>query len=81
MKLLRILGLILLLSPLVACSASTKLDRPYGVDKHCEQPVLLPEKELTQKEVEVYWSQDRFNLIKCSQFNETKNVFIESLTQ
>lgn len=31
----------------------------------CQGPVTIPDKELTQEEVEYYWSQDRKLLVVC----------------
>lgn len=35
------------------------------IKKLCDLPVLLPERELTQQEVEAYWGVDRRSLVDC----------------
>lgn len=64
--------LIALLSGLAACSASTpsvedlNVQRaPASLTRPCPRPVLLPDRELTQAEVEDYWLVDRRNLLNC----------------
>jgi hypothetical protein len=64
-------------STLAACthnSREVKLLPPTHVQPYfdsklleaCNLPVLLPERALTQEEVERYWSVDRKNLIICA---------------
>lgn len=57
---------------LVACGGSTKLDKPglqANIDnkllEKCYRPVNLPNRELTQLDIERFWSKDRASLIKC----------------
>lgn len=64
--------LIALLSTLTACEESIgsvespKLKPPpSGLTDLCSRPVLLPNRELTQREVEAYWITDRERLIRC----------------
>lgn len=64
--------LIAALSILAACSESIgsveppKLSSPpLGLTDPCARPVDLPDRDLTQKEVEFYWINDRENLIRC----------------
>ncbi|QIG69461.1 hypothetical protein EVB79_091 [Rhizobium phage RHph_N3_13] len=35
------------------------------IKEYCNLPVLLPERELTQAEVEAYWGVDRIDLKLC----------------
>lgn len=72
-KLLPTLMLSVLALALTACAASiplvstTKplLDKAPTVAK-CEHPQVLPERELTQADVEHYWGKDRANLRLCA---------------
>lgn len=64
--------LIVALSMLTACGESIgsveppKLSSPpLGLTGPCARPIDLPDRELTQKEVEFYWINDRENLIRC----------------
>jgi len=57
---------------LMGCAASTKLDRPglnvqadSSFTSRCRLPAKLPERALTQRQVEEYWANDRANLIRC----------------
>ena len=74
--------LIVPLSVLVACSDSIGsveppdlAPAPEELTVLCEQPVLLPERILTQEEVENYWVQDRSNLMRCGQYKELLEEF------
>lgn len=66
------------LSVLIACSDSIGSVEPpllspppARLTRSCEKPVLLPEGDLTQAEVEFFWINDRENLIRCGlQLNE-----------
>lgn len=58
---------------LTACAGSTKYtDGPTltGADSSitgpCNRPVKLPNRALSQADVEKYWSRDRANLVKCA---------------
>jgi len=64
--------LIVLPLALAACSGSTpsvedlNLQRPAAsLTQECPRPVSLPERVLTQAEVEDYWLVDRRNLLNC----------------
>lgn len=60
---------------LQACAASTKprvtdkppvlVEAPRELTAACARAVLLPERELTQAEVEAYWLKDRAALTEC----------------
>lgn len=75
-KLLRILTATALVLALTGCAGLTdffkakqapRLDPPpKALQSRCQDPVLLPERELTQQEVEAYWGRDRANLIVCT---------------
>lgn len=60
--------------PLAACSVSTKSataikPRLAAIDsallKECQNAVKLPEKALTQADVERFWGTDRAALVEC----------------
>jgi len=65
--------LIVLLSVLTACGDSIQssseppvlLSAPTDLTGICPQPVPLPERELTQAEVEELWLRDRAALVDC----------------
>lgn len=88
--------LIALLLGLAACSASTpsveelNIQRaPASLTQPCPRPVLLPNRELTQSEVEDYWLVDRRNLLNCrsrhaglvTEHNATMDVVLGQETQ
>ena len=60
---------------LTACGGLIKLvgvtnppilvDPPVILVQSCKEPILLPDRGLTQAEVESYWINDRENLIRC----------------
>jgi hypothetical protein len=57
---------------LTACGGSTKLDKPglqAAIDskllEKCSRPVKLPNRDLTQLDIERFWAKDRAELIKC----------------
>lgn len=58
---------------LLGCAASIQsstepprlADAPAALAARCATPVRLPERELTQAEVEEYWLRDRQALIEC----------------
>ncbi len=57
---------------LTACGGSTKLDSPglkAAIDskllEKCQRPVKLPNRDLTQLDIERFWAKDRAELIKC----------------
>ena len=72
-KLPRIPMLIVLLSALGACGDSIRSSTkppvlsppPAELEDDCAQPVRLPDRVLTQAEVEALWLQDRVALIDC----------------
>lgn len=65
--------LIVPLSVLAACGDSIRssneppvlTEAPPELTGICAQPVPLPERELTQAEVEEYWLRDRAALVEC----------------
>ena len=66
--------LITSLSVLTACAGSTRSNNnlqgvltpaPAELVVPCASPITLPERELTQAEVERYWLKDRKNLVIC----------------
>ena len=72
MKPTKTLTVIALAFLLTACAGSTKPAKPGLVvqpdsrlTQSCKRPVKLPEKELSQKEVETFWRKDRVALINC----------------
>jgi hypothetical protein len=68
-KLRKTLTLSALLLALTACAASTKSGssaKPeLSVTQKCARPVLLPDRELTQADVEKLWVKDRKALVQC----------------
>lgn len=74
-----LLGLPLVLA---ACSGSIGsveppklVPPPVELTVDCVRPVLLPERELTQSEVEIFWMRDRSNLIECGQYKDLLQEF------
>lgn len=73
MKLVKILTLGALLSALAACGDSTRFSSkppvlepaPWELTRICPQPVPLPERTLSQAEVEEFWLRDRQALVEC----------------
>lgn len=62
------------LSVLVACSESIGFVEPpmlagppLEFSQQCSRPVDLPNRELTQSDVETYWITDRSELISCGE--------------
>jgi hypothetical protein len=55
---------------LTACAASTvvspRLNPPPSLLVKCAAPVRLPERALTQVEVETFWGRDREALRRCA---------------
>jgi hypothetical protein len=43
------------------------------IKEPCPLPVLLPERELNQKETEQYWGEDRKNLLECGNKQNARN--------
>jgi len=69
---MRILTLIVLLLGLTACAASTPSIENLRIDPPpaslvipCNRAVRLPDRELTQAEVERFWIRDRQRLAEC----------------
>jgi hypothetical protein len=69
-----ILTLTLVAFPLAACGVSTKSataikPRLASIDsallKQCRNAVQIPDKALTQADVERYWGSDRASLVEC----------------
>ena len=52
----------LLVSVLVGCGGSTSI-RPVAVP--CEAPVTLPDRALSDRDVELFWGRDRDALRTC----------------
>lgn len=48
---------------------------PENLMKPCAAPVILPDRGLTQAEVETLWRRDRVNLTACGQTLETLKSF------
>lgn len=74
--------LIALPSVLAACSDSIGsveppklMPPPVELTGDCARPVLLPNRSLTQSEVENFWLRDRANLIECGQYKELLEEF------
>jgi len=65
--------LIVPLSILGACAASIQsstepprlVDAPARLQEACAKPLRLPDRELTQADVEKYWLRDRQALLAC----------------
>lgn len=39
----------------------------------CNEPILLPERELNQKETEAFWGVDRKSLVDCGNRQKARN--------
>lgn len=56
---------------MTGCAASNvsnkRLDPIELIRLQCADPVTLPDRGLTQREVERFWGVDRTNLAKCDQ--------------
>lgn len=79
--------LIAALWALQACSVLTQsaIDQgpilepaPAELLSECDKPVRLPDRSLTQAEVETFWLRDRVALIECGQ---TKEALIDYYRQ
>jgi len=65
-KLTQILLLSLLPFLVVGCKGSTGSVKPEtSMLRSCALPASLPDRDLTQAEVERFWIRDRQNLINC----------------
>ena len=67
-KILLLLPLLLLPSCVPNRSGNIETELPRldeRVERGCVQPLLLPEKNLSQFEVEKYWASDRAALVTC----------------
>lgn len=58
---------------LTACAGSTKFTdgvtltaADASITGPCNRPVKLPNRDLSQADVEKYWSRDRANLVRCA---------------
>lgn len=63
-----LLGAALGLTACVGSTGSTKVlltNAPAELLRDCKLPIRLPEKELTQADVEKLWGTDRASLVKC----------------
>lgn len=72
------------LSVLTACGESigsveppTLMEPPSEFTQPCSRPVKLPERPLTQLEVETNWIEDRGRLISCAERHEAIVAFYE----
>lgn len=70
MQHVRILGPAVLCLALTACAGSTAVKiiepPPPSLTQACQRRTQLPERELTQLEVETYWGRDRGRLTECA---------------
>ena len=82
------LGMMLLLTGplflLTACGGLTRSNKPPVLvgpptefSDSCPDPVEMPEKELTQFEVEQFWMQDRISLIICKNRHISLRTFYD----
>lgn len=79
-----------LVFPLLACQGSIELDKNIDtqlpvyseeVERGCNSPLLLPEKNLTKFEVEKYWSADRAALVSCRNLQTITKVPLNELRE
>lgn len=74
--------LIGLLSIGTGCAVSTNSGKPILIapdatlTRICERPVLLPDRGLTQAEVEAFWRSDRARLLDCRARHEALAAYI-----
>jgi len=52
---------------------------PAAMRRDCARPVTLPDRELTQREVEGFWAADRGALLKCGIGKAGVVTFYEAL--
>lgn len=85
MKLPGIHLLLVALSALTACGVSTPsidaprvAEIPQEFEQSCSRPVVLPERDLSQLEVELYWATDRTNLVNCGDLHRNTVEWITS---
>lgn len=77
-----LVGLVCLLT---GCAASTKYVKPTlpgmpsKVEAGCLSPLLIPEKELSQLDVEKYWGVDRNSLRTCKKLDKNKAEWYREL--
>lgn len=74
-KPIKTLTLVALLLAATGCAASTKSARPRlqpeaYVTAPCKKPIQLPDRELTQADVEKLWVRDREALLACGMTKE-----------
>ena len=68
---MRNLLLLLPLSLLAGCAGSTpSADTPPSLLAPCDRPVSLPDRALSDREVEVLWGRDRAALVTCRSRHE-----------
>lgn len=68
---MRNLYLVLMLSPLAGCGVSTKsADLPPSLLIPCDRPVSLPDRALSDRDVELLWGRDRAALVACRSRHE-----------
>lgn len=51
---------------------------PISLTEPCARPVLLPDRELSQSEVERFWLRDRGSLITCAERQQALKDFYTS---
>lgn len=66
-----LIGLLFLLmgcDELIGSVEPPKLERaPASLAEVCERPVVIPQRVISQLEVEAYWVRDRANLVTCGE--------------
>ena len=68
---MRNLLLLLPLSLLAGCAGSTpSADAPPSLLVPCDRPVILPDRALSDREVELLWGRDRAALVACRSRHE-----------
>ncbi|KFI27241.1 hypothetical protein CG51_10705 [Haematobacter missouriensis] len=68
---MRNLCTVLMLSLPAGCGVSSKsADVPPSLLVPCDRPVSLPDRALSDREVEVYWGRDRAALVACRSRHE-----------
>ena len=64
-------NIILLMSLVLLMSCAEYTDFLPSQAEPCDRPVLIPDRPLNDREIELYWGQDRNELLKCSDKVET----------
>ena len=68
---MRNLLLLLPLSLLAGCAGSTpSADAPPSLLVPCDRPVILPDRALSDRDVELLWGRDRAALVACRSRHE-----------